>query len=866
MPEKALKSVASKFHLTVDQAQRILELLDAGYSIPYILRYHKELAANLEPSSFYELMEERSRLEKLASRRRKILKKLRERDVLTDDLEERIQQAEDMQELIDYYVPYRPRKRSRSRLALSQGLRPLATEVLNQEEFIPDLAVAAEPFLNPEEGLERVEDVLEGVFHIIADWIAEEKSHRDGQREVLRQEADLVVWRARRSLPGRLVREFKQYFDYRQPVKDLHPYHMLVILRGKREKALDYKVEPPLEQMERAAADLYLAGGARAFDQVMSELGESVLTGDGEDLRKLNSSEFLVACIKYGLESILAGIIARELDKELSKQAESLALDIIRRNVKSLLMVRPVLRRTLGVHPGYRTGCNLAALDQEGNVLEKTTVYPHAPQKERKEATAEIARLVKEHELEVVAIGDGTGAEETEELLAEIIAESFGELRYAMITELGLDAYCTSRSARNEMPDVPQGERGAVSIARRMLDPLAELVKINPRELCPGRYPDDVNGGLLKRLLDRIIEECVCSVGVDVNSSCYSMLRYVCGVDPEKALALVAYRDRNGPLTSRREVRDVPKMGEESYERAIGFMRVAGSGNPLDVTRIHPRHYPVVESVCEQVEVPLSELGTEEGRARLEAKRSEVQLTALEKQFDIHYLLLKDIVEEMLNPWPDPRLDHPGPVLRVRRLSLKDLEPDQWLQGTVRNIVDFGVFVDIGVGEDGLIHISELADSYVETPYDVVSVGDCLRVRVVRVDLERKRIALSLREESGRPERRDRPSRRKRKEREARAPAAAGAPPDVPDTTPGSAIRAPKSTVGSESRRIEKASLSDRLSKTEKQILKTPAAETQEAEAREDAQEREGDDQEGLGGLLDKLDFANIERRGKPSD
>ncbi|MFO8008621.1 MAG: Tex-like N-terminal domain-containing protein [Candidatus Brocadiia bacterium] len=865
MPEKALKSVASKFHLTVDQAQRILELLDAGYSIPYIMRYHKELAANLEPASFYELMEERTRLEKLDSRRRKILKKLEEREVLTEELEERIQQAEDMRELIDYYVPYRPRKRSRSRLALSQGLRPLATELLNQEEFVADLSPAAEPFLDPEEGLERVEDVLEGVFYIIADWIAEEKSHRDRQREVLREEADLVVRRARRSLPGRLMREFKQYFDYRQPVKSLHPYHMLVILRGKREKVLDYKVEPPLEQMERAAADLYLAGGVRAFDQVMSELGESVLTSDGEDLKKLNSSEFLVACIKHSLENILAGIIARELDKELVKQAESLALDIIRRNVKSLLMVRPVPQPTLGVHPGYRTGCNLAALDAEGNVLETTTVYPHAPQKERKEATAEIGRLVEEHGLEVVAIGDGTGAEETEELMAGIIAESFGELRYAMITELGLDAYCTSRSARNEMQDLPEGERAAVSVGRRMLNPLAEMVKINPRELCPDPYPDDVNGGRLKRLLDRIIEECVCSVGVDVNSSCYSMLRYVCGVDPEKALALVAYRDRNGPLSSRREVRQVPKIDEDSCERAIGFMRVQGSDNPLDVTRIHPRHYPVAESICQQVEVSLSDLISEEGRAEFGAKRSDVQLTELEKQFDVHYLLLKDIVEEMVNPWPDPRQDQPGPVLRARRLSLEDLEPDQWVEGTVRNIVDFGVFVDIGVGEDGLIHISELADSYVETPYDVVSVGDSVRVRVVRVDIERKRIALSLREESARPERRGRPSRRKRREREDRAPAAAGARADVPDKTPGSAIRAPKSTVGSKSRRVQKASLSDRLSKTEKQILKTPAAEAQEAEAEEGRKGQEGE-QEDLGGLLDKLDFANIERRGKPSD
>jgi len=305
------------------------------------------------------------------------------------------------------------------------------------------------------------------------------------------------------------------------------------------------------------------------------------------------------------------------------------------------------------------------------------------------------------------------------------------------------------------------------------------------------------------------------------------------------------------------------RLDQDSYERAIGFMRVEGSDNPLDVTRIHPRHYPVAESICQQVEVSLSDLTSEEGRAEFEAKRSDVQLTELEKQFDVHYLLLKDIVEEMVKPWPDPRLDQPGPVLRARRLSLEDLEPDQWVEGTVRNIVDFGVFVDIGVGEDGLIHISELADRYVETPYDVVSVGDSVRVRVVRVDMERKRIALSLREESARPERRGRPSRRRRREREDKAPTGAGTRADVPDKTPGSAIRAPKSTVGSKSHRVQKASLSDRLSKAEKRILKTPAAEAQEAEEGRKDQEAEKED---LGGLLDKLDFANIERRGKPSD
>ncbi len=866
MPEKALKSVASKFHLTVDQVRRILELLDEGYSIPYILRYHKELAAGLEPDNFYELIEERARLEMLENRRSKILQKLAERDVLTDELQQKIEQAGTIRELIDHYVPYRPRKRSRSRLALAQGLGVLATEVLSQEEFIADMAAAAEPYLNPEEGVKDVEDVLEGVFYIVADWVAEEKTHRDRQRQVLREEGELVARRAHRSLPGRLVREFRQYFDYRQPVSDLHPYHMLVIARGKRLKALDYSIEPPLERMKRAAADLYLAGQAPQFEQIMGELGETVLTNRGEDLRKLNSAEFLVSAINHSLENILSGIIARELDKELVRQAERLALEIIRRNVKRMLMQRPVRERVLAVHPGYRTGCNLAALDEEGGILETTTIYPHPPQNEREEAVETVSRLLEEHGLKVAVIGDGTGSEETEDLIGELIAERFADLRYTVVPEIGLDSYSTSRSAAGELGSVEPAERCAVAIGRRLVDPLSELVKISARQLCPDIYVDDVSGGALKTMLDHLLEECVCSIGVDANKAHSSLLRHVSGIDPEKAVEMVAYRDKRGSFRNRGEIRLVPKLDQESYQRAVGFIRVKDSQNPLDVTRIHPKFYPVAERICEELDIPRQRLAEPEARGELQQKRSELQLTDLEKEFDVHYLLLKDIVDELVNPWPDPRLQEPAPVLRDKRLSLNDLEPDQWVDGTVRNIVDFGVFVDIGVGEDGLIHISELADRYVETPYDVVCVGDRVRVRVVRVDEERSRIALSLREESPQKARgRAGAERRERREsqQEAQRPAAAA---HVPDKKPGSAVRAPRSTVGMDSRRVQKASLEDRLSKTKQQMLKKSRPEDGEEPSEGEEKKPEKEEAASTEGLLGKLDFASIERRGKPSD
>jgi len=862
MPEKALKEVAAKYHLNTDQAAEILRLLDSGFSIPYVMRYHKELAAGLEPDSFYELIEENRRLDKLDTRRRKIIKKLKQREVLNDELEQKMEQARDMRELIDYYVPFRPRKRSRSRQALAQGLEPLARAVFSQEELIADMAAAAEPYVEAEKGLAGVEDVLDGVFHIVSDWVAEEKSHRDRQRQVFRDAADIVVKRAARSLPGRLVREFRSYFDFRQKADRLHPYHMLTILRGKRLKALDYHFDAPMEAMTRAAVELYVAGGASQFEQIETELSALGELTKGEELKKLNSTEFIVACIKHSLATVLADVTARELERELCKRAEALALDIIRRNVHSMLMARPLRKRILGIHPGYRTGCKLAAVDERGNVLAATTVYPHAPQNEVEAASKELSRLIEEHGLEVVAIGDGTGAEETEALIAGLVAEKFPDLYYTVVPEAGIDAYSTSRAARNELPGIRAEERCSVALCRRLLDPLSELAKIGPRELCPGPYADDVNGGALKELLDRVLEECVCKAGVDVNSAHYSLLRYVSGLGPERALAIVEYREKNGPFTSRQQLREVPKIDQASYDRAAGFLKVEGSENPLDVTRIHPRLYPVAQAICEQLEVPLEDVRTEEGRERIAAGRSEIKLADLEKQFEVHYLLLKDIVAELVDPWPDPRHDEQGPVLRQQRLELDQLELDQWVNGTVRNIADFGVFVDIGVGEDGLIHISQLADKYVESPYDVVCVGDQVRARVLKVDTDKQRISLSLRKEGGTKERSAAPPRRRRTgEQRGRVEHVAAA--DVPSKRPSGAVQAPKSTIGWQSRRVQKAVVSDRLSKTQQRMLKK--REPQPPQEKEE-EGREEETRTDVGGLLGKLDFASIERRGKPSD
>ena len=865
MPEKALKNVASQYHLTVEQAAEIVRLLESDYSIPYIMRYHKELAATLEPADFYELVDEKRRLDKLEARRRKILKKLQERDILNDSLAEKINLAHDVRELIDYYVPFRPRKRSQSRQALSQGLEPLAREVLTQEHFIPDMGAAAEPFIAADKGLENVEAVLEGVFHIVCDWVAEEKSHRDRQRKVVQDEGEIVVSRAARSIAGRLAREFRGYFEFRQKLNKLHPYHMLTIMRGKRLKALQYHIEPPLAAMERAAAALYLAGGTSQLEQVYSELDPTALSETGESLKKLNSSEFLVACIRNSLTNILASITGREFEKELQKKAEEFSLATIRRNVRAMLMTRPLRQVLLAIHPGYRTGCNLAVLSPVGAVLANTTVYPHQPQNQMAEAREALCALIEQHGVQVVAIGTGTGCEETEDLISALIAEKYPTLQYTIVGEVGLEAFANSRSSRNELPQVPTDERTAAAVGRRLIDPLGELIKINPRELCPEPYADEVNGGTLKTLLDRTIEECVCKVGADANTSHFGILRYICSLGPERALKLIEFREKEGPLANRLQIKNVPGIEEDAYERAIGFIRVASSSNPLDVTRIHPRFYPLAQDICTQLGIAMESLATPEGRSAFAARRADIKLADLEKQYGVHYLLLKDIIDEMADPWPDPRNVNPGPVLRQKRLRMEDLQAEQWLEGTVRNIVDFGAFVDVGVGEDGLVHISELSDRFVESPYDVVAVGDRVRVRVLRVDREKGRIALSMRTESAPREARGGEPRKRRPDRVESRPARQ-ASESVPAARPAG-LHAPKSTLGAESRRVQKASMAvDRL-KTEQPV---PKKEPAEQKAEETASEqKEGPPKEKpaeeipAGGLLARLDFAKVERRGE---
>jgi len=830
----------------------------------FILRYRKDLAANLNADDLHSLAQDGRRLELLDKERRKFLKKLQEQEVLTEELEQRIQSAETMRELIDYYVPFRPRKHSRSRQAYAQGLEVFAHTVFAQDEPISLMSEAAAEHVDTEKGLDKVGAVLGGIFHIICDWVAEEKSHRDKQREVLREQGEMVSRRGTKSLPPRLRSEFKEFVGFRAKVKDLHPHEMMSLIRGRRLKALSFRIEAPLLTMCRSAADLYMSGGAEQFNQIDARFHDSETIPEGEQLGELSGAEFLYFCIRESLCEVLSPILTRELERELSSEAENLALEIVRRNIRGMLMLKPATgQRVLGIWPGYRTGCKLAALDGGGSVLETGIVYPHTPRLETDEARTQIAELVRKHELGVAVIGEGNALQETEALICEVIAQECPELRYVVVDSTAVQGYASSHLADKELPSLPPELRAAVSIGRRFLDPLSELTKVNLSAFCLEQIADDVNSAALKTATARVAEECVASVGVDLNDAPETLLRCLPGLTGTAVTELVDYRASRGPFPDRKALRDVPKVDEQTWRRAVGFVKVRDSKNPLDRTRIHPDNYPVTESILNQLGVALEDLDGPAVREQIKSRRGEIDFSSLEKQFGVHYLTIKDILDELVEPWPDPRMKEQGPVLRQRPLAFEDLKADQMLAGTVRKIVGFGVFVDVGVGEDGLVHISELSDRFVPSPYDVVTVGEQLKVRVIEVDSEKRRIALSMRPPGSRRSAPRKGPPRRRPETRAGSRGADHAAPSERHAPRGG--HAPQSTVGSQSRRMQKAA-----------SYKAGAGAHPPGQARQETDEEHGKQAPQKGEkqpqtrqkapeLLRKLDFAAVEKRGKPS-
>jgi uncharacterized protein len=710
------RTIAGELGVHPHQVARSIELFDDDNTVPFVARYRKEATGGLDETQLRTILERLAYLRNLEARKETVLRSIEEQGKLTDELRARIEAATTLQAVEDLYLPYKPKRRTRATVAREQGLEPLAQMVLAQELDEGDLAQIAAPFLG--EGVPTVEDAYGGARDIIAEAVAEDADLRAAVRERVRDEAWLAATVSDPSKDERGV--YQMYYDYREKLSAIPPHRLLAINRGERDDVLKVKLEGPDEEMLELIEARTVTNPRSIFaDQVRQAVAD-------------------------GYKRLLSPSVERQLRGELTDGSDEHAVETFATNLRQLLLQPPIRgKAVVGVDPGYRTGCKVALVDPTGKFLGGTTIYPHEPQKQWGEAKEALLKLITEGGADVIAIGNGTASRETEALAAEVIGQVPGEreIAYVIVSEAGASVYSASELGRAEFPDLDVSMRGAISIARRLQDPLAELVKIDPQSIGVGLYQHDVDQKRLAETLDAVVESVVNHVGVDVNTASASLLSYVAGVSRRVADAIVRHRERCGPFHRREDLRQVKGLGEKTYQQAVGFLKVPGGDFPLDNTFIHPESYPVVERLFAYLEVRGDE---KDLPGRIEALRRQEDLGDLADLLEVGEPTLADILESLTRPGRDPRDELPPPLLRRDVLKMEDLREGMILTGTVRNVVDFGAFVDIGVKQDGLVHVSQMADRYVKNPFAVVSVGDVVKVKVVKVDLERGRIGLSM--------------------------------------------------------------------------------------------------------------------------
>ncbi|HIC90081.1 MAG TPA: RNA-binding transcriptional accessory protein [Anaerolineae bacterium] len=722
MPNFA-RRIATELELTPAQVTGAIELLDAGNTIPFIARYRKEATGGLDEVQLRRIEARLAYLRNLAARVDTVLRSIAEQGKLTPELEARIRAAATLQEVEDLYLPYRPKRRTRATIARERGLEPLAVLLLadaTNKKPLPTTPIdVASSFLGDD--VPTPEDALAGARDIVAEMVSDDADVRGLARRLTQEEGYLISRLA--SEEADPEGKYQLYHDFSAPLRTLAPHQLLAINRGEKEGALKVRLEAPEDLILGQIETRYIRRRSPAAAQVRE-------------------------AIEDGYDRLVRPAIERELRGGLTETADEHAIDVFATNLRNLLLQPPLRGKTvMGIDPGYRTGCKVAVVDPTGKYLDSTTIYPHQPQKRWAEAKATLGALCIRHNVDVIAIGNGTASRETESLVAELIGDlrQTGtykrKLAYTIVSEAGASVYSASSLAREELPQLDVSMRGAVSIARRLQDPLAELVKIDPRSIGVGLYQHDVDQKQLTQALDAVVEDAVNAVGVDVNTASPALLRYVAGIGKKLAENIVAHRDEHGPFRSRAELKKVRGMGEKTFQQAAGFLRVPGSRNRLDETAIHPESYPVVRQLFDLAGLN----GRERNLPNLIARfRAENDLAELAELLEVGEPTLADIFDALIQPGRDPRDELPGPVLRQDVLSIEDLREGMVLKGVVRNVVDFGAFVDIGVKQDGLVHVSEMAERYVRNPHAVVAVGDVVEVRVIKVDKGRGRISLSM--------------------------------------------------------------------------------------------------------------------------
>lgn len=708
-----IKTLAEELQIERRQAEAAVKLIDEGNTIPFIARYRKEATGSLNDEVLRNLDERLRYLRSLEERKEQVMASISEQEKLTPELKKQILEAKTLVAVEDLYRPYRPKRRTRAIIAKEKGLESFA-ELIGSEALKVPAEEAAAAYLSEEKGVLTAEEAIQGAKDILAERISDTAGYRTYIRNITMNKGILQS-----SAKDRAVKTvYEMYYNYEEPVKKAAGHRILALNRGEAEKVLSVKVLAPEEQ-------------------IYGYLEKQVI-------RRQNpyTAEILKEAVKDSYDRLIGPSIEREIRKELTDRAEEGAIRVFGKNLEQLLMQPPIVGRVvLGWDPAFRTGCKLAVVDQTGKVLDTVVIYPTAPQNRVEESKRILKEMIRKYGISLISVGNGTASRESEQIIVELLKELKEPVQYIIVNEAGASVYSASKLATEEFPQFDVGQRSAVSIARRLQDPLSELVKIDPKSIGVGQYQHDMNQKHLGEALEGVVEDCVNKVGVDLNTASASLLEYVSGINKTLAKNIVAYREENGAFRSRKQLLKVAKLGPKAFEQCAGFMRISGGENPLDGTSVHPESYGAAQKLLERLGYQPEEL-VKGGLKGISRKIRDYG--KMSSEIGVGEITLRDIAAELEKPARDPRDEMPRPILRSDILEMKDLKPGMILKGTVRNVIDFGVFVDIGVHQDGLVHISQITDRYIRHPLDAVSVGDVVEVKILGVDMDKKRISLTM--------------------------------------------------------------------------------------------------------------------------
>ncbi|WP_434813417.1 Tex family protein [Bacillus halotolerans] len=709
------QQIAKEIGLSQKHVESVIRLLEDGNTVPFIARYRKEQTGSMDEVQIQTISERWQYIQNLNQRKEEVIRLIAEQDKLTDELKRKIDQSVKLQEVEDLYRPYKQKRKTKATVAKSKGLEPLADFIMTLPQD-DRLAETADQYISEEKEVFTSEEAIEGAKHIIAEQISDEPNFRKWIRQETFKKGTIKS-AAGKSADTDEKNVYEMYYEYEEPIAKVVPHRVLAMNRGEKEDILKVSIEPPA-------------------DHIKAYLEKQIIKN-----RSTSVKEILQETIEDSYKRLIQPAIEREIRKELSEKADEQAIHIFSENLRKLLLQPPMKGKTvLGVDPAFRTGCKLAVSDETGKVLKIDVIYPHAPVKKTKEAHEKVKAILEEYQVEMVAIGNGTASRETEQFIVDVLKDTPRDIYYVIVNEAGASVYSASELAREEFPELQVEERSAVSIARRLQDPLAELVKIDPKSVGVGQYQHDVSQKRLNESLRFVVETVVNQVGVNVNTASAALLQYVAGLSKSVAGNIVKKREELGKFSNRKELKDIPRLGAKTYEQCIGFLRVQEGTEPLDRTGIHPESYKETKTLLKKLGVSTEQIGT----AELKDKINKLELSETAKELGIGEITLKDICEQLTRPERDPRDEVPKPLLKTDVLQLEDLKEGMELQGTVRNVVDFGAFVDIGVKQDGLVHISKLSNQFVKHPLDVVSVGDIVSVWVDGVDVQKGRVSLSM--------------------------------------------------------------------------------------------------------------------------